>query len=489
MKRFIVIVLMCVSVSLWALPLCSCSNTSDEPRTEYKITATLDAESKEAKVEQTVDYYNSAEVELDEVCFHLYPSAFREGARFCPVPESMRDGAYVGGDDYGGIEITSVAVRGESQTVSVEGQDEDILVVKVGALQPSESVEIRIEYNLDIPAVRHRFGYLDKTINLGNFYPIACVFEGGGFVTSPYYENGDPFYSDVSDYDVTISVPEEYSVAMTGGGEKTKSEDGKASYRSQIKKVRDFAIVCGQMNKIEKTVNGVDVAYMYTNDDDPQGALGAACDAINTFSSLIGKYPYDSYTVVQTAFLHGGMEYPTLSMISDRTGGEMKKEVIIHETAHQWWYGVVGNDEVKYPWLDEGLTEYTTSLFYRENPSYGVDFDARIADALGSFVLYSEANGSGNSSMTRPLGEYSSPFEYSYMTYVKGELMFSSLHSLLGDDAFMSGLQKYYDECAYKNARPDDLIGAFERSGKKDLKSFFDSWLDGKVKLYGGSGL
>lgn len=480
---------MCACVLVSALPLCSCSNDSDERRTEYEITAILDAEKKTAKVEQTVDYYNSTEVVLDEVCFHLYPSAFREGARFCPVPESMREGAYVGDDDYGGIEITSVAVCGEKQTASVEGQDEDILVVNIGTLQPSESIEIFIEYNLDIPAVRHRFGYLGQTINLGNFYPIACVFEDGNFVTSPYYENGDPFYSDVADYDVTIIVPEQYSVAMTGGGEKTECDGGNAAYRSQIKKVRDFAIVCGQMSAVEKNVNGVKVSYMYTTDNDPQGTLSAACDAIRTFSSMIGKYPYSSYTVVQTAFLHGGMEYPTLSMISDKTDGEVKKEVVIHETAHQWWYGVVGNDEVKYPWLDEGLTEYTTSLFYRENPSYGVSFDARIADALGSFVLYSEASGNGNSAMTRSLGEYSSPFEYSYMTYVKGELMFSSLHSLLGDEAFFSGLKKYYDECAYKNARPDDLIGAFERSGKKELKSFFDSWLDGKVKLYGGSGL
>ena len=216
----------------------------------------------------------------------------------------------------------------------------------------------------------------------------------------------------------------------------------------------------------------------------------AAVDALKTFSDKFGEYPYESMSSVETQFLQGGMEYPGLAMISDALAPDIYREALVHETAHQWWYAAVGNDEVRYPWLDEGLTEFSTSIFYRENPSYEVDYEKRIADALGAYVLYFDAfkTASSDTSMTRKVCDYESPFEYTYMTYVKGELMFESLRSIIGDEKFFAGLRDYYASYKFKVAKPDDLIGCMEKAAGRNLKGFFDSWTEGKVADFGGLG-
>ena len=199
--------------------------------------------------------------------------------------------------------------------------------------------------------MRHRFGYTDKSVNLANFYPIACMYRGGSFVADPYYSTGDPFFSDCADYSVTLTVPSKYECAFTGEVKsKTDGENGTATYEVKADNVRDFAAVLGGYQKMSGVSGETIVNYMYYNDSDPERALNTAIEAVKIFGNMFGAYPYKEYTVVQTGFLQGGMEYPCLSMISDAYTGDAKLDIIVHETAHQWWYAAVGNNEVKHAW-------------------------------------------------------------------------------------------------------------------------------------------
>lgn len=471
----------CLIATISAM-LCACG--SDENiKTGYDIKAVVDYENKAVTAEMAVSYYNASDSSLGEVCFHLYPAAFREGARFSPVePDRMAD-AYVNGISYGGIDITALSVGGIEQTPVIEGEDDDILSVDVGELLPGERAEIKLGFALSLPDVRHRFGHHDGIINLGNWYPIACVYENGGFVTDPYYAVGDPFFSDCADYKVTLTVPEELTVVGTGERVRTGNV---CSFTARS--VRDFALVIGKFKAETTVVDGVTVSYYYAAGSDGAASVKAASDAIKTFSAMFGEYPYKNYSVVKAPFLHGGMEYPCLAIVSDALSGEALTEAIIHETAHQWWYGAVGNNEVASPWLDEGLTEYSTSLFYRENADYGVSYEKRMADALGSYVLYYDTfkNSGADTSMNRRVSEYASTFEYTFMTYVKGELLFEALRNALGDEKFFGGLRDYYSEYKYKNATSDELIGCMEKRAGVPLKSFFDSFTEGKTQHFGG---
>lgn len=491
MKKQIKIVAILLSV-ICALPLfAACEKKPQkEERSRYEITATYDEENKTVTASMSLSYYNGTEAILDELCFHLYPAAFREGARFSPVPKDAVSSAYPAGLSYGGIEIGKTTLGGAEVATAIEGEDEDILVVKMSGegLYPTERAELTVDFTLTLPEIRHRFGYQGTRVNLGNWYPIACAFEDGNFVTDPYYSTGDPFYSDCADYKVSVTVPDGLTVAASGRVTGADNADGTKTFSSEILAARDYAAVIGEFKMLGSKAGDTDVNYYYISDPEPEKTLAAAVDAVKTFSDKFGEYPYESMSSVETQFLQGGMEYPGLAMISDALTGDIYREAIIHETAHQWWYAAVGNDEVRYPWLDEGLTEFSTSIFYRENPTYEVDYEKRIADALGAYVLYFDAFGNADSdtSMTRKVCEYDSAFEYTYMTYVKGELMFESLRSVIGDEKFFAGLKDYYSTYKFKTAKPDDLIGCMEKASGRDLKGFFDSWTEGKVADFGG---
>lgn len=484
MKRKLTAVILSAAT---ALSLMACTSEEKKTNTSYTIEASL-SEDKILTANVTCKYVNNTDVPLNEVWFHLYPNAYREGATVCPISSGDVSAAYPNGKSYADLDISAVAVNGTARDVTLSGTDENVLAVSLGkTLEPTDSVKISISYTLKLPNVSHRLGYTDKSVNLGNFYPIACVYKDGAFVADPYYSTGDPFFSECADYTVKLSAPEKWSGAFTGAVKSKSAENGIATYNVTAKNVRDFCAVFGEYKKMSGLAGTTIVNYYYYDDNAPESSLNTSIDAVNTFSAMFGAYPYPEYSVVQTSFVHGGMEYPCLSMISDRYVGDSYKDIIVHETAHQWWYAVVGNNEVKHAWLDEALAEYSTMMFYEKNDGYKYTFNGKRADALTAYTLYCETyknGGMGNTSMTRAINEYENDTEYSYMTYVKGALMLDDVRNTVGSGAFVSGLKRYYSNNKYGIAEPQDLVGAMEKSSKRRLSALFDSWLDGNIKLF-----
>ena len=178
------------------------------------------------------------------------------------------------------------------------------------------------------------------------------------------------------------------------------------------------------------------------------------------------------------------MEYPNLVLVSNSIDDENEVEkVIVHEIAHQWWYGVVGNNEVKEAWLDESLSEYSTVLFFEHNPKYGISYDDFVGDALSSYLLYVDViqtlRGEVNTKMNLAVNQYQNDYEYSYMVYVKGVIMFDSLKDMVGEKSIIDGLKKYYSANKFKIATANDFFEAFGSACHKDLKNYFDGFLNG----------
>lgn len=490
MKKTAIIAVL-VMAAACAIFFVGCGPADDEIKlTSYNISAVLDTENMTITAEETVTYVNNYEVALDAVYFHLYPAAYRDGARFSPVSSQQRSSAYPNGLSYGDIKINTVTVDGGVGIHEIGGQDDDMLIVDNVTLEPGEEVVITIGFALTIPQIRHRFGYINNTVNLGNWYPVAAVYENGGWRTDPYYSNGDPFYSEAANYNVTLTAPTGWTIAGTGSVS-TAIDGGTTKTVFAAQNVRDFAIVAAETMKMEESVVGnVTVRYYYAFDTKAEHRMELIADSLTTFNELIGEYPYPQLSVVQTNFLHGGMEYPQLVYISNertQTNESLYDETIIHEIAHQWWYALVGNDQINNAWMDEGLAEYSTTVFYEKNPSYGVEIDDRIADAMKTYILFNEvfaAQINGVTSMNRALGDYFSQYDYAYHTYVKGELMFDSLRHLVGDEKFFTALRNYYADNMYQIAVPDNMIGAFEAASGMNLKTFFTSWVEGTVGLY-----
>ncbi len=457
--------------------------------TNYTLEVNFDNDNKMVEAKQNVSYINNTESVLKEIKFHLYPKFFEQGATEKIVPQTKVNECYKHGMSYCEFNILKLQVAGTDIGVVFEGENDGVLVANLpNSLMPNKRVQLYMEYTIKLPNCEHRFGYGDDTTNLANFYPIACVFENGEFSTKPYNANGDPFYSDMANYEVNLTLNSNLIVAGTGKQTEISQRKGKTVTKFSAKVVRDFACVISENFALKTAKAGdVEVKYYYYDDGNSDRALQAGVDAINTFSSKFGAYPYSTFSIVKCDFLHGGMEFPNLVMISDDINSvDDYINVIIHETAHQWWYGVVGNDEFTLPWLDEALTEYSTVLFYDYNKGYNLTHDQIIKADKENFSLfvsvYEDVLGKVDTSM-RAVDEYATEPEYTYCTYVKGSLMFESLYQLVGEKKFFKALVQYFENNKFKNAKTEDLVAAFSNITGSDMQSFFNSWIKGKVVI------
>ncbi len=455
----------------------------------YSMVLDFDEQSKTLKGSQTLDYKNRTRTTLQYVKFHLYPAAFSEDAINKPVGLATQAKAYPNGVDYGDITVTKVEVNNKDANIIIEGVDNNILKVEVQELAFDEVAKIYIEYSVKLANVLHRLGYGDNTYNFGNFYPIACVYENGDFVQDPYSSNGDPFYSELSNYKVELSTSSDFVVAYSGVGVDKKVVADKTTYYIEGKAMRDFAFVMSKDFKVlSKAYNNTAINYYYFADEYPEKSLQTACDSIKTFCDMFGAYPYSTLSVVESDFVHGGMEYPTLVYISSQVVDYSEyTNVIIHEIAHQWWYGLVGNNEYANAWQDEGLAEVSTLLFYDANANYGVSVEGKKTLLMSNYSMFLDVfksvYGKVDESMTRALDEYKSETEYTYIAYVKSNIMFCDLWEIMGKEKFIKALRRYYDGGVYKNVPPEKLIEAFVSVGGKSIGTMINSYLDGSVVI------
>ncbi len=487
MKKIICLLLalsICIVSGCTGCKGCKKQFTTDKHR--YQIVVELDDDNMTLSGYEVVDFYNYTDTTIKELRFNLFGNAYRQGAKYMPVLQSQHALAYPDGINYGQMTVNGVEILGEKAHFDICGDDQNILSIPLGnEVFPDEYVTVKIYFTLKLSKSHTRTGYSDTTVNLGNFYPILCVKTIDGFKDCIYYPIGDPFYSNCADYNVQITLDKEYVVCSSGVILDSKIIGDKAVHNYTLNSARDFAFVLSKgFDMLTGSVNGVTVNYYYQLDTEPEQSLKSAIDAINTFTNLFGGYPYKTFSIAETSFYQGGMEYPAMVMISDNLKERsVINEVIIHETAHQWWYAVVGNDEIEHAFLDEGLTEYSVVLFYEKNPSYGFTRAEMVGIAHKSYQtycsIYDRIFGGKDTSMDRSLKDFTSEYEYVNIAYVKGALMFDYLRVAVGEDEFFKGLKKYYKDYSFKNATPDDLIFVYENSCQ--TSGFFSSWINGEV--------
>lgn len=470
---------------LFSIPYFSGCQKTQNVHSRYEITAEYVPEQRTLTGAVKVTFENIFDEEISLLKFQLYPNAYRKNALYTPLSTAYASGAYYAGESYGEMTISSV---NGVKNWEVQGEDENILYVFLQrTLFPGDKVVLDIAFITKLAQVNHRTGVTKNTVNLGNFFPILCGIKRGGFYETVYYALGDPFYQDCADYQMTLTIPKEYEVAATGEITEKHTLESKKVYTMYATNVRDFALVLARGYQIKKgRVNGTTLIYCYYADEKPEESFTCAKEAFTYFEKEFGDYPYETYTVAETGFCFGGMEYPRLVMVSDKVKGEERAKVIAHETAHQWWYGVVGGNQVENAWQDEGLAEYSTLMFFEEYEKYGYTREDTVAQSLQAYRSYYDVYGSvlgrSDTRMTRHLSEYSNDYEYHCLAYDKALIMFDSLRKSVGDKKFRAGLKKYYANTQYTIASPEHLIGSFEKVGL-DVSGFFDSFLNGKVIL------
>ena len=449
---------------------------------EYKIKVELDEENKSYFGQQWTTYVNNSTEALDEIYFHIYPNAYKS-LDTAPI---LFDQTYDDPITYenGYINMNKVSALEEDLEYSIMGEDETLLNIKLDTpLLPEEKIEIYFEYDVKLPSSKDRFGYGDRTMNFGNWYPIACIYNENGWNLSPYYILGDPFYSDTSNYKVEITTAKDIVVASSGNILTEEVKKDKKIYQIEGKLVRDFAWAASKEFKVrEAKVDNtiVKLYYLDNRSSTIKSSLNAGMNSIKIFNEVFGIYPYGQYSIVMTEF-PSGMEYPGIVFISNDyftySRRDILEQVIVHETAHQWWYGIVGSNQINEAWLDEGLTTYSEVIY--TNELYGKEkgekyFDRNIREGYE----YGRRYLGGDHKVNKPLNEFDGWNDYGILVYTKGAMFINEIKEVYGEEALYEILKKYYHEHKFYNATTDDFIRISEEITNDSFEEIVNMWLN-----------
>ncbi len=471
------------AVLLSALGLTSCGKAKTD-RCRYTITAEYAEETKTLAASMTAKIPNTSSVALPALKFQLWANAFRRGAKTPPVSELFRRAAFYAGESYGETEIKGIA---GAESFAVGGEDDNILTLTLASpLPPGECAEVRIDFEVELASVNHRLGVAQNAVNLAGFYPVLCYLAADGFREYAFSPYGDPFVSGLADYDVTLTLPASYVLAAGFAAEESE-QDGKRVSHVRAEGVRDVAFCFSKDFRLtEGEAGDTPVRYYSLKDSAPEKTLATIAESLSYYADAFGAYAYPAYTVVETDLVFGGMEYPAFSMISASLSDAEVPAVVAHETAHQWWYSMVGSDQYASAWQDEGLAEYASALFFENHPEYGVSYSDFVASSESAyrafFSVYSQLHGEADTVMDRPLSSFTGDYEYRSIAYDKGVILFDRIRDVVGEKKLLSALKRYKSAYEGKIASPADLIACFTRSGA-NVKGLFDSFLQGKCVI------
>jgi len=461
-----------------------------QQKVDYKISCSLNVEEHTLNINETLTYYNNSPVSLETLYFHLYANAYRDNnTTFAKELKKMGSYRFLKAkkSERGWIDIISITNEsGDSLNFQI---DETIMSVNLDKpLSSGDSVVLKIESVLKIPKIFSRLGYKGRHFEIVQWYPKPCVFDKNGWHRQGYHAIGE-FYGEFGSFDVMIELPADYVVASTGVLVDTSLVD---SDRKKIhffaENVHDFAWICDPDFEIEEREIddiAIEIYYIKKYRKKWKNAGDYAVDAVSRYNRWYGRYPYKKLSVVQ-GYFGGGMEYPNLVIIN---GGEDNltrqfELVIIHEIAHQWFYGILGSNEMDEAWLDEGLTSYTEQRYFIDK--YGIDnsfFKLEFIPSLphiyiNNLLYYITIVNEMEKPVLTPSYDFvETPLAYQTAVYTKPALFLRYLEGYLGAGTFDSILKTYFEDYKFKHPKTEDFIKVCEEVSGRDLKQFFSDFL------------
>ncbi|MCY6369598.1 M1 family metallopeptidase [Clostridium ganghwense] len=480
LKKFTCFIVTLLFMLLVKLPMAF----AQEGANSYKINATFDENKKILTANETVSFKNTSNTTLKDIVFHLYPDAYGKAET---KPQIGGQPDELSQEQLGDITITKVFVNNKKVDFTQKNQ---ILKIKLDqALQNTEEAKLYIEFTLKLPHGTDRMGYFNDIYSFTNWYPILSIYDSQAnkWDENPYHPVGESNYAESSNYDVTLNVSKDMQVASTGIDKSIDVINDKTkTININAENVRDFVFIMSPRFKVlSKDINGIKVNSFYYDEKDEKSdlckkrasvVLDTAADALDFFSNKFGKYPFKEFDVVETYLSGGAMEYPQLIQmgnyrfnpeISYENAEYMPFEIesTVHETGHQWWFSLVGNNEFKESFLDESLTVYSTAYFFEKK--YG---DYCHAGTVLKFRMYHYFGFQENHALNTSVNKFDSWMDYSRTIYNKGPLFFEDLRQRVGEEKFLKILQTYFQKYQYKNATIKDLLDVIEEVAGKDVR-------------------
>ena len=490
----------------------------------YDMDLQLNPEDRTVGGHVTFTFFNDSEDSWNELCLRDYSSLFIDAKTAGYDPNFYTPNGAL-------TEITHVKDSRSEEELSVE-RDKDVSVVWLKLktpLAPGEKMTLSYDFSAKIPTVSDRYGVYDDVYNVTNFYPILAEYDKNGWSHKGFINCGECFYSELSNYDVRLTVPKGYIVASTGT-ESGKKEDGdKIVYTLRAPCVRDFVFSASdQFTVHEAYYDGVHVNLMYNKaldseiiwmadspvhvdmSDAVEATLTAAEDSLAAFGEALGKYPYEELDIIISKIDAGGMEYPNLIIITtdeiypvgvidfsddgtdpgdSRPSFDMLTTCVAHEIGHQWFMGIVGSNSGMEPWLDESFASYT-ELIYEEylfaksgrTEKFGdlKRYSREITDLCDVTQLRYMMQ-RGMIPLNQAYYDFMANDEYIIAIYQEGRRTLYQMEEILGHDEFHSVLREYVRRNAFTNsttARFFEVLFEYAGHDNEDLNKLIGNMFD-----------
>ena len=431
--------------------------------TVYRIDLLIDEDLVHVEGTETVFYTNRENRTLDDIQFRLFPNILG-----------------------GKMEVRDLTVDGKPVAPSY-GLENSLMIVKFeNPLAVGQSLRFDMDFSLEVPTdVELNYGvlaYYEGVLALAHAYPVIPVYNEEGWNVELPPQSGDLTFNDAAFYLVTVTAPKDLTVVASGlesapvtaGRQQVLNVANGPARDFFLAASRDYEVVSQKVGEV--TINSYAPKSLK---EESQSALSAAARALETFSEQYAPYPYTEFDIVITPTLALGIEYPGATAIAERIllgeyGDQTAvylESTVAHEMAHQWFYNLVGNDQLDEPWLDESLAQYATWQYYETN------FGAGAADGFeASLRSRWERVENAPIPIGQPVAVYQGR-EYGAIVYGRGAFFFDALKNEMGAEAFAAFLKDYIATFAWNNATAEGLKSLGEKHCNCNLTPLFEEWV------------
>ncbi|HLF46547.1 MAG TPA: M1 family metallopeptidase [Chitinophagaceae bacterium] len=508
------------TISLCLLSFACCQLPYWQQQVNFSIDVSLNDKEHTLEGFEKIEYLNNSPDTLRFIWFHLWPNAYKND-KTAYSDQALENGStkfYFTGKENRGY-INRLDFKVNNITAALEDHPLHIDILKLilpTALAPGEKINITTPFHVQLPFNFSRGGHEGQSYQVTQWYPKPAVYDHKGWHPMPYLDQGE-FYSEFGNYDVRISLPENYVVAATGElqnkdeltwiknrssftweplKEKVKTKTGQVQTITQ-----EFPVSSAKIKRLEFRQNNVhdfawfadkrfivnydtcqlssgkiiDVYSYYTPSQKAswKNSIQFIKDAARTRSEWVGEYPYNVISAVQgPQSFGGGMEYPTITIISPEANERLLEFTIVHEVSHNWFYGILASNERKHPWMDEGVNTYYDNRY--SEWKYGNEGEIKIRNnniplKNAERILFESAAAGKKDQAVITSGEGFTSMNYNLIAYYKTGAWMELLEQKLGKEILDKAMQEYYRQWKFKHPYPEDFKKIVETVSSQDL--------------------
>ncbi len=486
------------------------SNAQDyrwQQRVEYTMDVKLNSEIHKIDGTQKLVYYNNSPDTLTKVYYHLYFNAFQPGSmmdvrsRNLPDPDArVKDRiSKLKEDEIGYQHILSLKQDGKATLYLVNGTILEVTLPK--PMLPRTKATFEMSFEAQVPVQIRRSGRNNKegiSYSMTQWYPKMAEYDFQGWHAYSYVAR--EFHGVWGDFDVKINIDPKFVLGGTGklqnpneighgyekSGTTVKRPSGNLTWHFTAKDVIDFAWVADPdyTHDIQQVPNGPELHFFYQKNEKTsltwKNMEDAAVKVFQHLNKNFGKYPFDTYSILQGG--DGGMEYPMCTLILGEGSQAGLNGVMAHEVAHSWYQMTLASNESLHAWMDEGFADFASdeaiSTIFNEPMNH-----------TGSYNSYFNLVNSG---LQEPAGQHSDHFNtnraYSTAAYSIGAVFLQQLKYIIGEEVFYRGMKRYYNSWKMKHPEPNDFLRVMEKESGLQLHWYYRYWIQTTKRIDYGIG-